>query len=61
MGFLILLIVTVGATALGIVAATGMLLILFHLMRPTVLRPQMRLTFAEVTALKQAKAPARSA
>jgi hypothetical protein len=33
MGFLVLVIVTVGATALGIVAATGMLLLLFHLMR----------------------------
>ena len=61
MGFLILLIVTVGATALGIVAATGMLLILFHVMRPTVLRPQMRLTFAEATAFKKANATGRSA
>jgi len=34
MGFLVLLIVTVGATALGIVVATGILVLLFHLMRP---------------------------
>jgi hypothetical protein len=61
MGFLILLIVTVGATALGIVAATGMLVILFHVMRPTMPRSQMRLTFADAAALKKANAPARSA
>jgi hypothetical protein len=35
--------------------------ILFHVMRPTMPRSQMRLTFADATALKKANAPARSA
>ena len=48
MGFLILVLVTVGATALAVGAATGILLILFHLMRAH--------TFARAAVVKKTDA-----
>ena len=44
LGFLILMVVTIGGTVLALGAATGILLILFHLMQPAGFNPSIRPT-----------------